>query len=79
MRCDRNHKRKAEPATTEPIDPKQSLQDAHAANDDEAVSWFASIHETGTLTQEERTPKCQRLDGDTRRWEHYLTASDKLA
>ena len=63
----------------DPIYPKQWLQDAHAANDDEAVSWFASIHETGTLTQEERTPKRQRLDGDTRRWEHYLTTSDKLA
>ena len=43
------------------------------------MSWFVSIHGTDTLTQEERTPKRRRLDGDTRRWEHYLTASDKLA
>ena len=79
MRCDRKRKRRDEPATTEPIDPKLWLQDAHAANDNEAVAWFASIHATGTLTQEERTQKRRRLDGDTRRWEHCLKASDKLA
>ena len=79
MRCDRKHKHMAERATTEPIDPKLWLRDAHAANDDEAVAWFASIHETGTLTQEERTRKRQRLDGATKLWEHYLTASNKLA
>ena len=79
MRCDaKNRKCRAETATTEPIDPELWLQDAHAANDDEAVSWFASIHGTGTLTQDERTSKRRRLNGDTRRWEHYLTASDKL-
>ena len=79
MRGDRKRKRKADRATTEPIDPKLWLRDAHAANDDEAVAWFASIHETGTLTQEEQTHKRRRRDGDTRRWEHYLTASNKLA
>ena len=80
MWCDaRNRKRRAKTATTEPIDPGMWLQAAHATNHDEAVSWFASIHGTGTLTQEERTPKRRRLDGDTRRWEHCLTASDKLA
>ena len=79
MRCDRKRKRRAEPATTEPIDPELWLRDAHVANNDEAVAWFANIHETGTLTQEERTQKHRRLDGDTRRWEHYLTASNKLA
>ena len=79
MRCDRKRKRRAEPATTEPIDTKLWLRDAHAANDDEAVAWFASIHETNTLNQEEQTQKRRRLDGDARRWEHYLAASDKLA
>ena len=39
----------------------------------------ASIHETNTLNQEEETQKRRRLDGDAMRWEHYLTASDKLA
>ena len=38
MRCDRKLKRKAEPTTTEPIDPKLWLREAHAANDDEAVA-----------------------------------------
>ena len=42
------------------------------------MSRFAGTHGTGTLSQEERTPKRRRLDGDTSRWEHYLTASDKL-
>ena len=79
MRCYvRNRKYKAETTTTEPIDPELWLQAAHAANDDKAVSWFASIHGTGASTQEERTPKQRRLDSDTTRWEHYLTASDKL-
>ena len=79
MRCDaRNRKRRAETSTTEPIDPELWLRDAHAANDDEAVSRFASIHGNGTLTHDERTPKQRRIDGDTWRWEHYLTAPDKL-
>ena len=80
MRCyARNRKRRAETATMGPIDSEMWLRAAHAASDDEAVSWFASIHGTGALTREERTPKRQRLDSDTTRWEHYLTASDKLA
>ena len=29
--------------------------------------------------QEEQTQKRRRLDGDARRWEHYLTASNKVA
>ena len=72
-------KRNAETATTEPIDPELWLQAAHTANDDEAVSWFASIHGTGETTQGKQTPKRRRLDSDNTRWEHYLTASDKLA
>ena len=80
MRCyARNRKRRAETVTAEPIDPELWLQAAHAANDDEAVSWFASIHGTSESTQEERTPKRRRLDSDTTRWEHYLTTSNKLA
>ena len=78
MRCDMKRKRRAEPAAAEPIDPKPWLRDAHAANDDEAVAWFVSTHETNT-NQEEQTQKGQRLNGDAKRWEHYLTASDKLA
>ena len=57
MRCDGKRKRRAEPATTEPIDPKLWIRDAHTANDDEAVAWFASIHETNTLNWEEQTQK----------------------
>ena len=79
MRCERKRKRRLEPATTEPIDPKLWIRDAHAANDHEAVAWFASIHETNTLNQEERTQKRGRLGGDTRRWEQNLTALDKRA
>ena len=75
----RNRKRKPETGTSEPLDPEMWLQAVHAANDDEAVSWFASIPGTGTLTQNERTPKRQRLDSDTTRWEHYLMTTDKLA
>ena len=80
MRCyAQNCKRKAETATTEPIDPELWLQAVRAANDDEAVSWFASIHGKSEPTQEKRTPKRRRLHSDTTRSEHYLTASDKLA
>ena len=80
LRCyPRNRKRKAETATTEPIDPELWLEAAHAANDDEAFSWFASIHGTSEPTQEERTPKRRCLDRDTAHREHYLTASVKLA
>ena len=78
MRCDMKRKHRAEPATAESIDPNVWLRYAHAANDDEAVAWSARIHETNT-NQEEQTQKRRRLDGDARRWEHYLTASDKLA
>ena len=78
MQYDMKPKRGAKPATTERIDPNLWLWDVHAANDDEAVAWFARIHETNT-NQEEQTQKRRRLDGHTRRWEHYLTASDKLA
>ena len=70
MRCDARN--------TEPIDPELWLRDVHAANDNEVVSWFAGIRGTGTLSREARTPKRRRLDGDTRRWEHHLAASDKL-
>ena len=78
MRCDMKRKRRAESVTAEPIDPDLWLRNAHAANDNEAVAWFARIHETNT-NQEEQTQKRQRLDVDARLWEHYLTASDKLA
>ena len=80
MRCyAQNRKHRAETATTEPMDPNLWLQAAHAANDDAAMPWFASIHGTSESTHEERTPKRRRLDSDTTRWGHYLTASDKPA
>ena len=80
MRCyTRYRKRNTATATTEPIDPELWLQAAHAANEDEAVSWFASIHGKSEPTLEKRTPKRGRLDSETTRWENYLTASDKLA
>ena len=78
MQSGMKRKRRTEPATAEPIDPDLWIQDAHAANDDEAVAWLVRMQETNT-TQEEQAQKRRRLDVDTRRWEQYQTASDRLA
>ena len=78
MRCSMKRKRRAEPATAEPIDPDLWLRDVHTAHNDEAVAWFARMHETNA-NQEEQSQKRRRLNVDARRWEHYITASDKLA
>ena len=68
MRSGMKRKRRTQPTTAEPIDPDLWIQDAHAANDDEAVAWLVRIQETNT-TQEEQAQKRRRLDVDTRRWE----------
>ena len=78
MRSDMKRKRRAEPATAEPMDPDLWIRDAHAAHDDEAVAWLVRMQETNT-NQEEQTQKSRRLDVGARRWAQYQTASDKLA
>ena len=70
-------KRRTEPATAEPVDPDLWIQDANAANDDEAVAWLLRTQESNT-TQEAHAPKCRRLDIDSRHWEQYQTTSDRL-
>ena len=78
LRSGRKRKRRTEPATAEPIDPALWIRDAHAANDDEAVAWLAQMQETNA-THEEHTQKRRRLDVDSKWWEQYQTASDRLA
>ena len=77
VRSGMKRKRRNEPATAKLVDPDLWIQDAHAANDDEAVAWLVRMRESN-MTQEQ-AQKRRHLDVDARRWEQYQTASDRLA
>ena len=64
MRSGMKRKRRNEPATAAPVDPDLWIQDAHTANDDEAVVWVVRMQATNT-TGEEQAQKRRRLDVDT--------------
>ena len=67
MRSGTKRKRRTEVATAEPIDSDQWIRDVRAANDDEAVAWFARIRTTNTAL-DEPIQKRQRLNVDAQRW-----------